>query len=128
MKYALPLCALVLFAPQLAATDSAGPWHATWVLEAVGVGAVLLFALIMWGLRKVAAAFIHVVVLLVAAGLLLLAIFGRSLGLYDAILGTSYAGSDALIQGVRSSSDDAEVERHDPNAPTYEEFFRDNPG
>ena len=71
------------------------------MLEAAGVGAVIMLAIILWVLRKVAAAFIHIVVLLVAAVLLLVAIFGRSLGVYDVFLGTSYAQSDAPAHRLR---------------------------
>lgn len=127
MKYIALLVCSSLIVGNLSASDSSEPWHASWMLEAVGVGAVLVFVLILWGLRKVAATFIHIVVLLVAAALLLLALFGRSLGLYDALLGTSYAGNDAPLSRLNSQAHHEEVERDDPNAPSFEEFFRDNP-
>lgn len=128
LRYAL-LFAAVLCVPALAAAESTAPaWHAGWPLEALGIVVALALSVLLWLIRRVLATFIHLVVLTLAVGFMLLAFFGRDLGVYDALLGTRYAHPDTPLLRLRPPVPDGDrgvVEPYDTSAPSFEEFFRE---
>lgn len=141
MRNALLIPVLIIMPTVGYADDNTVPWHATWMLEAVGIVVALLIATLLWLFRRIMASFIGATVLITAVFFVLLAFFGRAVGVYDAFLGTTYAypyrSQDLpptpadpvdIRQGgyphMPQHDEQDGIEPFDDSAPSFEEFFQ----